>query len=137
MPVKAKIRFDFKAETGKRRFFWQRRDLAKAAREVRERKVQLLKNLPFQGLNVADLDLEHDIYLIHDHEAGEVAFAPVELLVEADSVEDLMQLTLREEFRKIKVLEPDQLFFSTNEMERLLFKVNEEFRNEIAEAEPY
>jgi hypothetical protein len=135
MPVKAKIRFDFKAETGKRRFFWQRRDLVKAAREVRERKVQLLKNLPFQGLNVADLDLKHDIYLIHDHEAGEVAFAPVELLVEADSIEDLMQLTLREEFRKIKVLEPNQLFFSTNEMERLLFKVNEEFRNEIAEVE--
>jgi hypothetical protein len=135
MPVKAKIRFDFKAETGKRRFFWQRRDLVKAAREVRERKVQLLKNLPFQGLNVADLDLEHDVYLIRDHEAGEVAFAPVELLVEADSVADLMQLTLREEFRKIKVLEPDQLFFSTHEMERFLFKVNEEFRNEITEAE--
>ncbi|HEY8464974.1 MAG TPA: hypothetical protein VIM29_13365 [Bacillota bacterium] len=131
MPVKAKIRFDFKAETGKRRFFWQRRDLRKAAQEVRERKVSLLKNLPFQGLNVAEFDLEHDVYLINDNEANEVAYAPVELLVEADTIEDLMQLTLREEFRKIKVLEPEKLFLSNNEMERFLFKVNEEYRSGI------
>ena len=135
MPVKAKIRFDFKADTGKRRFFWQRRDLRKAAKEVRDRKVSLLKNLPFQGLSVAEFDLEHEIYLVHDNEAREVAYAPVELLVEADTIEDLMQLTLREEFRKIRVLEPDKLFLSNNEMERFLFKVNEEFRSEIAEVE--
>lgn len=135
MPVKAKIRFDFKADTGKRRFFWQRRDLRKAAREIRDRKVSLLKNLPFQGLNVEEFDLEHEIYLVHDNDSREVAYAPVELLVEADTIEDLMQLTLREEFRKIRVLEPDKLFLSNNEMERFLFKVNEEFRNEIAEVE--
>ena len=135
MPVKARIRFDFKADTGKRRFFWQRRDLQKAAREVRERKVSLLKNLPFQGLSVAEFNLEHDVYLVHDNEAREVAYAPVELLVEADTIEDLMQLTLREEFRKIKVLEPNKLSLSSNEMERFLFRVNEEFRSEIAEVE--
>ncbi|MGD9156099.1 MAG: hypothetical protein PVG90_11455 [Bacillota bacterium] len=131
MPVKAKIRFDFKADTGKRRFFWQRRDLSKAAQEIREQNVSLLKSLPFQGLSMAEFDLEHDVYLVQENDAKAVAYAPVEMVVEADSVEDLMQLTLRTEFRKIKVLEPDKLLLSPNEMERFLFKVNEEFRNEI------
>jgi hypothetical protein len=135
MPVKAKIRFDFKADTGKRKFFWQRRDLDKAAREIRDQKVLLLKSLPFQGLSMAEFDLEHEVYLIQDDEAKAVAYAPVEMLVEADSIEDLMQLTLRTEFRKIKVLEPDKLLLSTNEMERFLFKVNEEFRSEMLEDE--
>jgi hypothetical protein len=135
MPVKAKIRFDFKADTGKRRFFWQRRDLNKAARELREVKVSLLKSLPFQGLNMTEFDMEHDVYLVQNDEAKTVAFAPVEMLVEADSFQDLTQLTLRTEFRKIKVLEPDNLLLSTNEMERFLFKVNEEFRSETAEDE--
>jgi hypothetical protein len=135
MPVKAKIRFDFKAETGKRRFFWQRRDLNQAAREIRAQKVSLLKSLPFQGLSMAEFDLGHEVYLVQNDEAKAIAYAPVEMLVEADSIEDLMQLTLRTEFRKIKVLEPEKLLLSTNEMERFLFKVNEEFRSEIAEDE--
>jgi hypothetical protein len=131
MPVKAKIRFDFKADTGKRRFFWQRRDLGKAAQEIREQNVSLLKSLPFQGLSMADFDLEHEVYLVQENDAKAVAYAPVEMVVEADSIEDLMQLTLRTEFRKIKVLEPEKLLLSPNEMERFLFKVNEEFRSEI------
>jgi hypothetical protein len=135
MPVKAKIRFDFKADTGKRRFFWQRRDLSQAAREIREQKVSLLKSLPFQGLNMAEFDLEHEVYLVQDDESKAVAYAPVEMLVEADSIEDLMQLTLRTEFRKIKVLEPEKLLLSTSEMERFLFKVNFEFRSEMLEDE--
>jgi hypothetical protein len=135
MPVTAKIRFDFKADTGKRRFFWQRRDLDKAARELRETKVSLLKSLPFQGLNMAEFDLEHEVYMVREDEGKAVAYAPVEMVVEADSIEDLTQLTLRAEFRKIKLLEPDQLLLSTNEMERFLFKINEEFRSEMAEDE--
>ena len=73
MPVTAKIRFDFKADTGKRRFFWQRRDLDKAARELRETKVSLLKSLPFQGLNMAEFDLEHEVYMVREDEGKAVA----------------------------------------------------------------
>jgi hypothetical protein len=132
MPVKAKIRFDFKADVGKRKFFWQRRDLGQAARAVRAQKVSLLKSLPFQGLSVAAFDLEHEVYLAPDEEAGMVAYAPAEIVVEADSIADLMPLALRSEFRKIKLLEPEQLLLSPNEMERFLFTVNTEYRNEIA-----
>lgn len=136
MAFKAKIRLDFKAENDSARFFWQRRDLRQAAQSIREQKVSLLRNLPFQGIQVAELDPDHEVYLVPgEGSSGEAAYAPVEMVVEADSLEDLMQLTLREEFRKIKVLEPEKLFFSPTEMERFLFKVNEEYRSEIEEME--
>lgn len=131
MPVKAKIRLDYKAETrGQRQFFWQHRDPRELAKQNRARQVSLLRNLPFQGLNVADLDLQQEAYIISEGDQ-EVAYAPVELIVEADSIEDLMPLALREEFRKIKVLEPNELSLSTGDLERFLFKVNEEYRAEL------
>lgn len=136
MGLKAKIRLDFKAENNSARFFWQRRDLRETAQNIREQKVSLLRNLPFQGIQVAELNPDHEVYLVPgEGNSGGTAYAPVEMVVEADSLEDLMQLTLREEFRKIKVLEPEKLFLSPTEMERFLFKVNEEYRSELEEME--
>lgn len=134
MSVKARIRLDFKAEDGGRKFFWKRPNLQEIAKTLRSKQVSLLRNLPFQGLSVEELDEEKDVYLIPDvvnHK--EIAYAPLELTVDADSIEDLMQFTLREEFRKIKILEPNEISLSNGEVERLLFKVNEEYRDEIFE----
>lgn len=133
MTVRARIRFDYKAEPGTgRRFFWQRRDLRQIAREIRAKKVSLLRNLPFQGLNVEAFNMEHEIYLLpEDGEHRETAYAPLEMEVEADSIGDLMPLTLMEEFRKIKVLEPEELSLSNVDVERFLFRVNEEYRSEL------
>lgn len=131
MPVKAKIRLDYKAETrGRLRFLWQHKDPKELAKQNRAKQVSLLRNLPFQGLSVADLDLQQEVYTISEGDQ-EVAYAPVEVVVEADSIEDLMPLALREEFRKIKLLEPDELSISTVDLERFLFKVNEEYRAEL------
>ncbi|MCL6590567.1 MAG: hypothetical protein K6U80_11480 [Firmicutes bacterium] len=133
MPVKAKIRFDYKAEAGqKRRLFWRRIDLREIARENRDRQVDLLKNLPFQGLSVTDLKVDYDPYLVPASEnSPEAAYAPVELVVEADSIIDLMPLTLKEEFRKIKVFEPEEIWLSNAEVERFIFKMNQEYWAEI------
>lgn len=136
MTVKAKIRFDFKANAGSRRFFWQRRDLRETAKTIRHQRLALLRNIPFQGLNVAELNEDFEIYLMPDDNNGrEAAYAPAELVVEADSIEDLMPLTLKEEFRKIKLLEPEKLMISNNEMEKFLYKMNTEYRNEVGELE--
>ncbi len=133
MTVKAKIRFDYKAEPKGRRFLWQHHDLQETARELRTQRASLLKNLPFQGLHVTELDLEQDVYLVADAQSQrEVAYAPVEMTVEAESLEDLMQLTLCEEFRKIKVVEPSELRLSTVDVERLLFRVTSEYRDEMS-----
>lgn len=129
MPLKARIRFDYQvSDVGRRKFFWQRLDLAEIAKEKRAKQVSLLRNLPFQGLSIAELDSDHEVYLVPEGDTHpETAYAPVELIVEADSIEDLMQLTLREEFRKIKVIEPQELFLTNSQVERFLFKVNEEY----------
>jgi hypothetical protein len=133
MSLKARIRFDYQVcAAEKRKFFWQRLDLAKIAQEKRAKHVSLLKNLPFQGLSIADLNSDHEVYLVPaGDDCPETAYAPVELLVEADSIEDLMQLTLREEFRKIKVIEPPELSLTNSQVERFLFKVNEEYHTEM------
>ena len=80
---------------------------------------------------VEDLNQDHDVYVALDDQDQEVAYAPVEMVVQADSIADLMPLTLREEFRKIKVMEPDALSLSSTDVERFLFRVSEEFRSEI------
>ncbi|HBF38883.1 MAG TPA: hypothetical protein DDW50_16380 [Firmicutes bacterium] len=130
--MKAKIRFDYKAEPGTdRKFFWQHHDIREQAKEIRAKNVALLQNLPFQGLMVEALNLERDVYVALDDQNQEVAYAPVEMVVQADSIADLMPLTLREEFRKIKVMEPDAMSLTSNDVERFLFRVNEEFRSEI------
>lgn len=132
MSVRAKIRLDFKAEAGGRRFFWQRHNLPEVAKRVRSRQVSLLSNLPFQGVNVEDFNADREVYVLSDEEnRKETAYAPLELVVEADSIEDLMEFTLREEFRKIKILEPEHISLSNGDLERLIFKVNEEYRDEI------
>lgn len=132
MPVKAKIRLDFKAENKSTQFFWQKRNLRETAKNLRAREVSLLRNLPFQGIQIEELNTEQEVYLVPGSaNLREAAYAPVEMVVAADSLEDLTQLTLKEEFRKIKVLEPEKLQLSPNEMERFLFKVNEEYRSEI------
>ena len=134
MPVKARIRFDFKADAGTRKFFWQNKNIEENAKKIRRQKIALLRNIPFQGLNVAELNDDFEIYTLSEEDGGrEVAYAPAELLVEADTLEDLMPLTLRDEFRKIKVLEPDKLLLSNNEMEKFLFKMNNEYRHEIGD----
>lgn len=130
--MKAKIRFDFKAEpASSRRFFWQQTDIRQQAKEIRAKNVSLLQNLPFQGLMVEKLDQELEVYVIPDDQDQEIAYAPVEMVVEADSISDLMPLTLREEFRKIKVLEPGACTLSSTDVERFLFRVSEEFRSEV------
>ena len=132
MPVRAKIRFDFKSEPKGRKYFWERYDPREEAKELREKKVTLFRNLPFQGLNVTDFNANQEVYLVADEESHrEVAYAPMELTVEAESLEDLMQLTLQDEFRRIKVIEPPEILLSTADVERLLFKVTNEYREEF------
>lgn len=132
MPVKAKIRFDFRAEAGPKKLFQRRPDIRETAKAVRAEQVALLRNLPFQGLSIEDLDYHYDVYVMPEYDRREeVAYAPVEMVVHADAIGDLAQLMLREEFRKIKVLEPKELALSNTDVERFLFQVAEEYHHEV------
>jgi hypothetical protein len=49
----------------------------------------------------------------------------------ADSVEDMVRFVMREEFRKLEILEPSQMILTNNDLERILFRMNEELKNQL------
>ncbi|HCM19088.1 MAG TPA: hypothetical protein DHW84_12725, partial [Firmicutes bacterium] len=89
-PVRARLRFDYRGEPKNRRFIFGSEDPAQAAERVRERQVEILRNMPFQGLELENIEDGNEIYRLASDVPNEglVAYAPVELTVIADSIED-------------------------------------------------
>lgn len=130
-PIRAKVRFDFR-QTGKSRGLFGRRRPEERAFEERERQLAILQNVPFQGITLEEIDAEKEIYSLPSEDGDdEVAYAPVEMMVQADSIEDLIAFTLREELRKIKIVEPEEMVFSNYDVERALFRMSEEYRDNL------
>ncbi len=126
--LKVRIRLDFKSEIKNKLF--GNKNLIKAAEDAREQNVALLRNVPFQGVKVEDIDVGLEIYVVYDELIGEdVAYAPVFLTLEADTFEDVVRFIMRDEFRKIEILEPQEIYLTKQDAERLLFKMNTELRN--------
>lgn len=123
--LKFKIRFDYKGKPKPARFFFGGKKTEDVAQEFREQQVARWRNIPLQGITVENID-PGEIYNVYDEEIDEeIAYAPLELLVTADSLEDLLRFIFREEFRRIEVLEPSSILLDKKEIERLLFRVNE------------
>ncbi len=126
--IKLRVRLDYKGETKPGRFFFGGKSTEKVAEDTREQRIALLRNIPMQGIVVEDIDTTMEIYTAPDETTGEdIAYAPAVLTVCADTLEDVLRLVMREEFRRVEVMEPDQLTLSRYEIERLLFKVSDEF----------
>jgi hypothetical protein len=129
--LKFKVRFDYKGKPRPARFFFGGKRTENVAQEFREQQVALWRNVPLQGINVENMDLG-ELYSVYDEEMDEeIAFAPLELIVSADSLEDLLRFIVREEFRRIEILEPSSIILNGKEIERLLFKMNEFFQNRL------
>ena len=85
---------------------------------------------PFR-VYVDDIELG-EIYNVYDEELDEeVSYAPLEMMVYADCLEDMLRFILREEFRRIEILEPRSIHLSNKETEKLLFKINELMQQRI------
>lgn len=129
--IKFKVRFDYRGKPKPARFFFGGRKTADVAQEIREQQVTLWRNIPLQGIFVEGIDLV-EIYNLYDEELDdEVAFAPLELVVYADTLEDLLRFIMRDEFRRIEVLEPSTLVLKSRDVEKLLFRINENMRKKI------
>ena len=129
--LKFRVRFDYKGKPRPARFFFGGKRTENVAQELRDQQVALWKNVPLQGINIENIDLG-EVYSVYDEEMDEeIAFAPLELIVSSDSLEDLLRFVFREEFRRIEILEPGNLILSGKEIERLLFKMNELFQNRL------
>lgn len=130
VPLKLRVRFDYRGTTKPKGLFFGGKNVEQAAEEQREHKAALLRNVPFQGIQVDDIDTSSQIYtVVEDHNGTPVAYAPVLVTVRAEVIEDVIRFIMRDEFRKVEVLEPESLELSKNDIERLLFRVNEELRN--------
>lgn len=127
--IRARVRLDFKGTAKPGKLFFRGKSIEKVAEETREQNVAAFRNIPLQGINIADIDIGIEVYTVFDELSNaEIAYAPVILEVSADSLEDLVRLVAREDFRKIDVISQDPVTLGRIETERLLFKVAEEIK---------
>lgn len=125
--VRAKVRLDFKGVSRRSRFLLGSTPTDKAAEEVREQHVALLRNVPVQGIRIEDIDMGGQIYTVFDESINaEVAYAPIELTLIADTLESVLRFVSREEFRRIEILDPATLTLSKVDIERMMFRIHEE-----------
>ena len=130
--IRFKVRFDFKGEYRPGKFLFGGKTIEQAAQENRDEQMALLRNLPIQGASIEDYDMTLDPYMTFDEQLGErIAYAPAMLTIIADSVEDMVRFVMREEFRKMEILEPSQMTITSNDLERILFRMSEELRSQM------
>jgi len=128
--LRFKVRFDFAAESKPGKLFFGNKNTVEQAEEVRQHKVTLLRNIPVQGINIEDIDMGHEIYSIIDDYTNKVTYyAPVAIFFTADSLENAVKFTMKEEFRTIEIIDPDEIKLSQMETVRLIQNVNEEMLN--------
>lgn len=129
-PLRLVVRFDYRGANRPKGLFFSSKNVELIAEETRDNQVALLRNVPVQGVQIENIDTTSETYTIFDEEAGmQVAYAPALVTIRADMLEDVVRFILREEFRKLELLEPDQILFNKYDLERFLFKVNDQFQS--------
>jgi len=127
--LKLKVRFDYRGAAKKGRVLKSGVNELQAAEATREQRANYLRNVPIQGIHIEDIDMSLEVYTVYDDLVNEKAgFAPLTVIVTADSIEDAMRFVMKEEFRKVEVIEPAEFHLSRFDIERLLFSVNDEIK---------
>ena len=126
--LKLKVRFDYKGWAKQNRFPFKSKSVEEVAEQTRDQQVALLRNVPVQGIRIHDIIMGGEVYTVYDEiRGGSVGYAPVWIEFTADSIEDAVHFIMKEEFRKVEIVEPDQLILNKIEI-GALFKVNEELK---------
>lgn len=125
--IRAKIRLDYQAEGKQRSFLFGGKNIERLAEETREQKVAMLRNIPIQGITIEDIDITLGVYSVFDENTQiETTYSPVLITIMSETFEDIVKFVMRSEFRKIEILEPENMIFSRFDVERILFRINEE-----------
>ncbi len=128
--LKLKVRFDYAAENKPNKKLFGSKNNEEQAEEVRQQRVAMLRNIPVQGITIDEIEMSQDIYSLLDEFSGRtVYYAPVTILFTADSMEDAVKFTMKEEFRTIELIEPLEITLSSIEAVRLMQKINSELLN--------
>ncbi|MGM9571819.1 MAG: hypothetical protein ACI3ZR_06310 [bacterium] len=127
--MKVKLRLDFKGFSKHSYFLFGSKNSEKAAQEIRDQQIALLRNIPIQGIEIENINCVEELYVLNDSlHNEEVAYAPTEIILNAETLEDLIQFIVRDEFRKVEILEPQEIKLTKQELERLFVKINEEMK---------
>ncbi|ABO49678.1 conserved hypothetical protein [Desulforamulus reducens MI-1] len=128
-PLRVRVRLDFKGIGKPGRFLFGGKPGDKAAEDLREQQVAVFRNVPIQGIQVEEIDMSSEVYVVQDEVTNsEAAYAPVILELRAETLEDVIRFIARDDFRKIEIIEPVNLALTKYDVERLLFRVAEEMR---------
>lgn len=128
--LRLKVRFDYRGEGRQKKLFTKWKEGEEIAEEIREQKAILLRNIPIQGIRIENINTNGEVYTVIDEKSGnEVAYAPVEFVLEADTIEDVIPLLLKDEFRKVEMLFPADVTLDKHQVERVIYKINDELRN--------
>lgn len=127
--LRLKVRFDYRGRTKANKSFFRGKNVEQVAELVREQKVALLRNVPMQGITIEDIDMSAEVYSVYDDFShSSVGYAPVIITFAADTIEDVIHFIMKEEFRKVELLEPEHMELNRIDIERVLFRVNEELK---------
>jgi hypothetical protein len=128
--LRLKVRFDCRGEGKQGGLFSRGREGEEMAEEAREQKAILLRNIPIQGVRIDEVNTNSEVYVVNDEANGrEIAYAPVEFILEADTIEEVIPFLLRDEFRKVEVLSPEEILLEKYQVERIIYRINEELRS--------
>lgn len=128
-PLRVRVRLDFKGIGKPGRFLFGGKPGDKAAEDLREQQVAVFRNVPIQGIQVEEIDMSAEVYIVQDEVTNaEVAYAPVIIQLQAETLEDVVRFIARDDFRKIEIIDPPNLSLPKYDVERLLFRVAEEMR---------
>jgi len=124
--IKVKMRFDYTGKAKSSKFFGSK-NIEQLAEETRQHQVSMMRNVPIQGIRIEDIDMSQEVYSVIDDITGKkLAYAPVVIIFYADNIEDVLKFVVKEEFRTVEILAPDEMLLSKGDMEKLLFKVSQE-----------
>lgn len=127
--IKIKLRLDYLGQ-GKKTKLFGNKSVEQIAEEVRQHKVALLRNVPSQGIRIEDIDMSGEVYAIYEEISRKmIAYAPVVITFTADSIEDALKFSMKDEFRTVEVLEPESISLVKADVERILYKVSGELRD--------
>lgn len=130
--IRCRVRFDFPGFRKPGRFIFGGRDTFEVAEEKRQNQVENWQNVPLQGVEIEHIE-QKETYSVFDEELGEeVAYAPVELIVNADSPEEIVPFIMREEYRKIELYHPESIDFNKPGIERFFSRINEELNYRLS-----
>lgn len=125
--LKFRVRFDYKTPRTFR-LFELGRNAKQAATANRRKKVGLLHKIPVKGIEILDVNTDLSVYYGEDKFGRKVIFAPVEVLMTADSLEEAIPFFMLKDFYNVELMRPDEVTLSSWDFEGLIEKMNSEMK---------